>query len=124
MHPPDIIITIEGEKEKNAQKIGFSALEIDIKKILDINKSEKYLNSNFFNDNSTLIIYVYYKFSNRISRWIPLNVIEDENFPIIHLSGAGPVLPGKYYIDWTLPSGERKTVEEIVIARKSAMKKQ
>jgi hypothetical protein len=53
-----------------------------------------------------------------------LNVIEDENFPIIHLSGAGPVLPGKYYIDWTLPSGERKTVEEIVIARKSAMKKQ
>jgi hypothetical protein len=119
---PDITITIEGEEDEDATKIGFSALRIDMEKVLDIGEGENYLNSHVFKDASSVIIYVYYKFSNRNLRWMPLNVIKDEEFLIIHLSKAGPVLPGKYYIDWTLRSGDRKTVEEIFMARKAATK--
>jgi hypothetical protein len=119
---PEISLTIEGKQGVDITRIGFSAVEIDIKKVIDIRKSENYLNSDIFRNGAKITVFVYYEFNNRISKWAPIIAIKDEEHHIIQLSKVGPALAGSYYIEWSMRSDEQKTVEEIVRARKAAMK--
>ncbi len=119
---PEVALTIEGKEGVNTTRIGFSAVEIDIKKVIDIRKSENYLNSDIFRDGAKITVYVYYEFNNRMSKWAPLYEIKDKDHHIMQLSKVGPALAGRYYIEWSMRSDKQKTIEEIVKARKAAMK--
>jgi hypothetical protein len=119
---PEISLTIEIEEGVDTTRIGFSAVEVDIKNVIDIRKSENYLNSDTFKNGAKITVYVYYEFNNKRSKWAPIISIKDEEHHIMHLSKIGPALPGSYYIEWSMRSKEQKTIEEIVKARKAAMK--